>query len=71
MKKYIVIVRDYASYHKQPSDEYLRRLDRYFISPEVMLDYENNRDKAIDEFDEKYRAHFSRFLNLHYELIAA
>ena len=70
MKNYVVIVRDFDSRGTQPSDKYLYALDRYYISPVVALDWEGNRDKAMDEFDEKYGKYFSHFLNKNYELIA-
>lgn len=69
MNDYIVIVRDFDARRYQPSDEYLYRLDRFYRSPVVSLDWENNRDKAIDAFDEKYRKYFSHFLYPNYELI--
>ena len=69
MKNYIVIVRDFDPNLGQPTDEYLRRLNRYYASPIVALDWETNRDKAIDEFDAKFRKHFSHFIHLNYQLV--
>ena len=69
MHNYIVIVRDFDAQLCCPSDKYLCLMDRFFRSPVVSLDWENNRDKAIDDFDEKYRKYFSHFLHLNYELI--
>ena len=40
MEKYIVIVRDYNYY--QPTDAYLFRMDRYYQSPVIELDYMKN-----------------------------
>ena len=70
MNNYVVIVRDFNPSRVQPSDNYLSRLGWRYISPVVALDWEGNRDKAMDEFDEKYGKYFSHFLNKNYELIA-
>jgi hypothetical protein len=69
MKNYIVIVRDFNPCCNQPSDEHLKALDMYYESPVVALDWESDRDKAMDEFDEKYGNHFSHFLHHNYQLI--
>ena len=68
MKKYIVIVRDGVSCH-DPNDERLINLDMYYQSPVVELNWEENRDKAMDEFDMRFRKFFAHFLNPNYELI--
>ena len=69
MKNYIVIVRNFMPYLGQPSDERLMRLAWYYQSPVVSLDWEGNRNKALDEFDEKFGKYFSDFLYVHYQLI--
>jgi hypothetical protein len=69
MKNYVVVVRDFNPCYRRPSDEYLFRLDRYYISPVVALDWENNRNKSIDDFDRKFRKYFSHFLHFNYELV--
>ena len=69
MINYIVIVRDYNPCLTQPSDKYLYALDGYYVSPVIALDWETNRDTAMDEFDEKYGKHFAHFLQRNYELI--
>ena len=71
MKKYRVVVRDFSPCHNQPSDLYLLALDMYYVSPIVELDIENDFDKAISEFDEKYEKYYSNFLHRNYELIPA
>ena len=71
MKKYRVIVRDFAPGQSQPSDLYLFALDMYYVSPVVELDIENDFVKAIDEFDKKYEKYYSHFLHRNYELIPA
>lgn len=67
MKKYIVVVRAYEKNYV--SDEKLYALDLMYVSPIVEMDYERDRCKALDEFDEKYEENFFRFLNKYYELI--
>lgn len=67
MKKYICIVRDYN--YICPSDNYLKALDMYFISPIIELNFEKSLDKAVDTFDEQFKKYFSHFLNPHYEFI--
>ena len=68
MKKYIVIVRDGVACHL-PNDERLINLDMYYQSPVVELNWEENRDKAMDEFDMRFGKFFAHFLNPNYELI--
>lgn len=67
MRDYIVIVRACAKNHIP--DETLYALDLIFKSPVIKMDYEKDRCKALDEFDAKYGKNYSRFLNIHYELI--
>ena len=69
MQNYIVIVRDFDPRYEQPSDEYLCALDMYYVSPIVALDVEKDFDKALDDFEKKYRKHFLHFLHKNYELI--
>ena len=69
MGNYIVIVRDFYPNLTQPTDEYLLRLNRYYSSPIVTLDWENNRDKAICKFDAKFRKNFEHFICLNYQLV--
>ena len=71
MRNYIVIVRDYSPSSCRPSDEYLYALDMYYVSPVIALDWESNRDKALDKFDEKFGKYFAHFLHRNYELIPA
>ena len=71
MKKYRVIVRDFAPSQSQPSDLYLFALDMYYESPVVELDIENDFVKALDEFDKKHEKYYSHFLHRNYELIPA
>ena len=71
MRNYIVIVRDYDPCLTQPSDEPLYRLNRRYVSPIIALDWEFNRDNAMDKFDEKYGKCFAHFLHRNYELIPA
>lgn len=67
MKDYIVIVR--ACEKNRVPDEKLDALDLIFISPVVKMDYEGDRCKALDEFDEKFQQHYFRFLQKYYALI--
>ena len=71
MKKYRVIVRDFAPWQSQPSDLYLFALNMYYASPIVELDVDTDFDKAMGEFDEKYEKYYSHFLHRNYELIPA
>ena len=71
MKKYIVVVRDFAPWRSQPSDKYLLALDMYYASPIVELDIEAGFDKTMDEFDKKYEQHYSHFLYRNYVLVPA
>ena len=69
MQNYIVIVRDFDLCYEQPADEYLCALDRYYVSPIVTLDIKKDFDKALNDFETKYRKHFLHFLHKNYELI--
>ena len=69
MKKYIIVVRDFNPNHNQPSDDYLRALDLYYVSLAVELDIEDDYDAALDEFVAKYEKYFSHFRNINLELI--
>ena len=68
MKKYIVIVRDGVSCNN-PNDVRLINLDMYYQSPIVELNWEENRDRAMDKFDARFRNLFAHFLSPNYELI--
>ena len=70
MKKYIVVVRDFNPWHSQPSDDYLRFYNKYYVSPIVELDMEDDYDTALDEFVEKYEKYFPHFRYINLELIA-
>ena len=65
--KCIIIVRDTFADHK--SDYDLRCLEAIYESPHVELNFEANRDKAMDEFEEKYRKYYSNFFAPKFEIV--
>lgn len=67
MKQYIVEVRDFSL--QNPTDDRLKALNLFFVSPVVSMNYEKNPDKALDMFDTKFRKHFQHFLTPCYKLI--
>ena len=67
MNRYRIIVRDYN--YSRPSDEYLIRTGRYYISPAILLDLELNAYKSYDMFEKEYKQYFLDFINPHYEAI--
>ena len=69
MKKYRVIVRDFAPWQSPPSDLYLFALNMYYASPIVELDVDTDFDKAIEDFDKKYEKYYSHFIHRNYEFI--
>ena len=67
MKTYVIIVRD-LSFWKQ-SDDYLYALDLIYVSPIIIMNFEKEPDRAMDNFDNTYGKYFKHFLSPHYQLI--